>query len=210
MGHRNSNFCYLSRMARPKRRRRSLDSPETLDDVLGRHGENRFSTGAPPIGQRAWISAVGMRIADRAKPISLDRGVLTVRAATAVWASELSLLSEALIARLRAQGFAVTELRFRVGAVEPPARPPERRGSRAVPAPAELPADLEGSIAGIEDDELRQTIRTAAKSNLAWQDNVTAAPQAAPGLRDAETKSARPGQTSSGARGAARYNSEDE
>ena len=196
-------------MARP-RRRRSLIAPQGLNDVLTRHGENRFAHLRTPIGERAWIEAVGMRIADRAKPISLERGVLTVRAATSVWASELSLLSEPRVARLRAQGFEVTELRFRVGPVEPPARPPERREVRAIPPPAVLGADLERVIATIDDDELRQSITLAARSNLAWQRNVSAEPQASPGLRDAETKSARPDRTHSTAPGAARCNSEDD
>lgn len=196
-------------MPRP-RRRRSLLAPQGLDQVLTRHGENRFAHLRVPIGERPWIEAVGMRIADRAKPVLLERGVLTVRAATSVWASELSLLSEQLIARLRDQGFDVTELRFRVGPVEPPARPPERREVRAVPPPAVLDAVLEGFIATIDDDELRQSIADAARSNLAWQKNVSATPQASPGLRDAETRSARPDRTHSSARGAARCNSEDE
>ena len=196
-------------MARP-RRRRSLLAPQGLDEVLTRHGENRFAHLRSPIGERAWVDAVGMRIADRAKPISLERGVLTVRAATSVWASELSLLSEPLVARLCAQGLEVTELRFRVGPVEAPARPPERREVRAVPPPAVLEADLQRAIATIDDDELRASITLAAQSNLAWQRNVSATPQASPGLRDVETKTAPPVRTHSTGRAAVRCNSEDE
>jgi hypothetical protein len=158
---------------RRRPRRPALDRPEPLEGVIERAGENRFARAKPPISDRAWADAVGLRIADRAKPIFLERGVLVVRAATSVWATELSLLSEALLERLRAQGFAVTELRFRVGPVEPPARPPERRVSRAVPPPLALPPDVAESVHHVKDDVLRDTIASAASANLAWQRNVT-------------------------------------
>ncbi len=164
-------------------RRRSLKSPETLEGVLGRAGEDRFAWHRPPIATRVWTLAMGVRVAERAKPISLENGVLTVRVATSVWANELSFLQASLIERLRDQGVAVTELRFRVGPIDPPARPPERRAVRAVPAPAVLPRELAAHIAAIEDDGLKEAIALAARANLAWQENVeppqgpTAAPR---------------------------------
>ncbi|MEO6419892.1 MAG: DUF721 domain-containing protein [Polyangiaceae bacterium] len=165
------------------RRRSTLKRPETLEGVLGRAGEDRFAWHRPPIATRIWTLAMGVRVAERAKPISLENGVLTVRVATSVWANELSFLQASLLERLRDQGIAVNELRFRVGPIEPPARPPERRGSRAVPAPAVLPRELAAHIAAIEDDELKEAIALAARANLAWQENVdppqgpTAAPR---------------------------------
>lgn len=165
------------------RRRSSLKSPESLEGVLGRAGEHRFALHRPPIATRIWTMAMGVRVAERAKPISLENGVLTVRVATSVWANELSFLQASLIERLRDQGVAVNELRFRVGPIEPPARPPERRITRAVPAPAALPHELAAHIATIEDRQLQEAITLAARANLAWQENVdppegpTAAPR---------------------------------
>jgi hypothetical protein len=157
-------------MARPKRPK--LKAPEPLDQVLVRAGEDRFARKRLPISRRIWVDCVGGRIADRAEPIFLDRGVLTVRAATSTWANELSLLRETLLARLRAAGVDVTEIRFRVGAIATPIAPPERRVTRSVPAPAALAPELERELATVGDDDLRATLRSAARANLAWQDNV--------------------------------------
>ncbi len=201
-------------------------TPESLDGVIQRAGEDRFALHRDPVSLRVWIEAVGARIADRARPITLERGVLTIRAATSVWASELSLLGDTLLARLRAGGVPVRELRFRVGPIEPPARPPERRTTRRIPPPAPLEGELADAVARVEDDELRAVITAAASANLAWQAHVTgvsgahegapvratlgrreeisAAPPAARAPRDAERGSAPPARTSPGARGAGR------
>ena len=191
-------------------------APESLDGVIQRAGEDRFALHRDPVSLRVWIEAVGARIADRARPITLERGVLTIRAATSVWASELSLLRDTLLARLRAGGVPVRELRFRVGPIEAPARPIERRTTRRIPPPAPLEGDLKDAVASVEDDELRAIITAAASANLAWQTHVTgvsgahegapvsAAPPASRAPRGAETGSAPPARTSPGARGAGR------
>jgi hypothetical protein len=168
-----------------RKRRRALRVPESIDDVIARGGEDRFAPARPPFSERVWKDAVGVRIAERAKPVLLVRGVLVVRAATSVWATELSLLSSSLIERLRSQGLEVTELRFRVGAIEPPARPPERRLSQAVPAPAPLPPLLSASIAKVDDGELQVSIARAARANLAWQKHTRPEPviEGPPGAR---------------------------
>ena len=166
------------------KRRKKLDSPQPLDVVLEKAGEDRFARYKPPIAERVWRAAVGARIADRSSPISLERGTLVVRVATSVWASELSLLCEPILARLRTQRIAVSELRFRVGPIEPPVRPPERRISRAIRAPAALPEELGQLLGSVEDLELRECIALAARANLAWQDHVaTPLPAAHPTTR---------------------------
>lgn len=188
------------------RKRKRLLVPEPLEGVIERSGEDRFAPSRPPIPARVWRDAVGARIADRSQPVFLDRGVLLVRAATSVWANELSLLSDPILLRLRERGFVVQELRFRVGPLEPPARPPERRVSRAVPPPAALPAELTSNLRAVGDPELREVIALAARANLAWQDyvaeppardggaraEVSAAPPAAPTPRAAGRGSDRP------------------
>lgn len=160
-----------------RKRRPGLSAPEPLDTVLEKAGEDRFAPFRPPIPERVWRAAVGARVAERSKPIALERGVLVVRVATSVWANELSLLAEPILARLRVQHIAVSELRFRVGPIEPPARPPQRRVSRAVPAPAALPDELGRLLRTVEDAELRETIALAARANLAWQDHVAEPPE---------------------------------
>jgi predicted nucleic acid-binding Zn ribbon protein len=185
--------------------------PEAIEVTLNRASETRFARTGAPISDRTWRDAVGSRIADRARPIELERGILVIRAATNVWASELSLLSEDLLARLRDRGVAVVSLRFRVGAVDPFERPPDRRRTRAVPAPAALPAPLEQAILAVPDEELRKTIAEAARANLAWQTHVqpptTAANEerrAARAPRSAETESDLQVQTSEASPAASR------
>ena len=74
-----------------------------------------------------------------------------------------------LVERLRVAGFAVSDIRFRVGGIETPPRPPERRTARAVPPPAALPREVAENLAAIEDPELREAVALAARANLAWQ-----------------------------------------
>ncbi len=210
-------------MARRRRRKRMI-APEGLDHVLARAGEDRFAPNRPPLPPHVWAAAVGARIAERTRPIAIESGVLVVRAATSVWASELSLLSDALLARLRANGVTVRALRFRVGTIEPVERAVALRKAK-VPRATTLDPGVAATIATVEDDELRETIAASARANLAWQsfnaegnaqgnaergtggaDGTTgpasAVPRAARAPRDAETESAPRDRTSSASRGA--------
>jgi hypothetical protein len=155
-----------------KRRRRKLDAPEALDELLERAGENRFAKKRPPIPVAQWRAAVGPRIADRARPWTLERGVLVVKVATSVWANELQMLAPELIARLNARGVAVASMRFRVGALDQAERPPERRAYRKVPPAKPLAPELRAEVARVPDEGLRTVIEAAARANLAWQEFV--------------------------------------
>jgi hypothetical protein len=191
-----------------RRRRPKLKAPEGLGRVLARAGEDRFAHGQSPVAPHVWAAAVGVRIAERTRPISLESGVLLVRAATSVWANELSLLSETLVARLRAAGVSVRAMRFRVGAIDPPDRATEVRRAK-IPRPQPLDSELVRAIARVPDAELREAIAEAAKKNLAWQ-TMTAPvvasgePRAARAPRDAERESDRPARGSSASPGASR------
>ena len=109
---------------RKRRKRRRLDAPERLEDVLERAGENRFARKQLPVPLAQWRAAVGPRIADRARPIALERGVLVVKVVTSVWANELSMLAPQIIDKLAepapngAPGVEVKSLRFRVGPLD--------------------------------------------------------------------------------------------
>jgi len=157
-------------MKAPRRSRHSMRAPESLEAILARAGESRFSRSRPPIASAVWQDAVGARIADHAKPVSLSGGVLLLRVSTSVWAHELSLLTDEVSARLRERGIEVQKLRFQVGAMPPVDRPPERRVSRAVPPPRDLPPEVALGLDQIGDPTLRAAIARAAKSNLAWQE----------------------------------------
>ncbi len=128
------------------------------------------SIEASPIAFRDWEAAVGTRIAARARPLKLERGVLLVRTASSTWAQELALLSDAIITQLRARNVAVDSLRFRVGQIEAPDRPPSREEVRISPAEVPLPPTVQDEIARVEDPELRAIIARAAAKNLGWQE----------------------------------------
>ncbi|WP_437570430.1 DUF721 domain-containing protein [Sorangium sp. So ce542] len=143
-----------------------------------------------PMPFRDWEAAVGSRIAARARPLKLERGVLHVRAASSTWAQELSMLGDVITAQLRARGLAVQSLRFRVGKVEPVARPPWREEVRPAPKEAPLPSEVRRELGKVADPELRDAIAKAAARNLGWQEaegrasasprNEPPAPAAAP------------------------------
>lgn len=197
--------CDSGRVQRRRRPRPLLKRPETLEGILDRAGEARHGKRPAPIGVREWSDAVGPRVASRALPIALERGVLTVKVVTSAWAQELSLLEPEVVAALRDRGHAVVRLRFRVGALPLPERPVERSRYAKVPPPAALPADLEAALASVDDRELREAIASAARANLGWQENfggddpTISAPRLARGPRGAAAGSAPPDR--SGERG---------
>jgi hypothetical protein len=180
---------------RVKRRRRDKDHPETIDAILARAGESRFAPRQAPISIVHWREAVGPRIADQTVPVSLEGGTLLVRTRSSTWASELSMLSETILIRLRHMGVKVERLVFRTGKVELPHRPVERRQTRQVPPPAPLPSILRRELDGVADEELRESIRDAAARSIAIAANVS--PRDARDPRVSGTKNAPPAQGSS-------------
>ncbi len=113
------------------------------------------------------------------------------------------MLKDAILARLASLGIEVRELRFRVGPIDPPERPAERRVARKVPPEAALPTQLTREIAQIQDEELRAMVAASARANLAWQDftreparDANEGPRGARVPRDAETRSAPQGRSS--------------
>ena len=71
--------------------------------------------------QRAWPEAAGDAFATHAVPVAERAGVITVGCASAVWAQELDLLSERVLARLEAELGRPVVKRLRAQA-----RPPSR------------------------------------------------------------------------------------
>jgi hypothetical protein len=156
-------------MAFRRPRRAGSRSPEPLSTLLSRASPDQAAKKAQPLPPQAWVEAVGVRIAQRTRPVALDRGILTVRAATAVWAQELTFLAPTIQKRLVARGFAIEGLRFRVGAIENLPRPEKPPPVKKVPAQKPLPVELARRIASIDDVDLRGAIARAASANLAWQ-----------------------------------------
>jgi predicted nucleic acid-binding Zn ribbon protein len=68
--------------------------------------------------QTSWSQAVGETIADQARPVSDRDGVVTVRCRSAVWAAELTMLSDQLSDQVNealSGGPSVKALRFVAG-----------------------------------------------------------------------------------------------
>lgn len=160
-----------------RRARKPLLAPEPFEAILERAGESRFARVRPPIATRVWREAVGARIAERARPVSIWDGVLLLQVANNVWAHELSLLADDVCARLRERGIEVRSLRFRVGSMGIVDRPAERRMARAVPKVFVVPPEVTGALGSVGDDALRASIARAAAANLAWQSVSRPAPQ---------------------------------
>jgi predicted nucleic acid-binding Zn ribbon protein len=144
---------------------------EPLGLVLSRESALKLAgaTDTSPVSARDWEAAVGSRIAARARPVRLERGVLTVRTATATWAQELAFLADAILAQLRGRGVVAESLRFRVGPVDAPERPPTRSEVRAAPREVPLPPTVLAEVQRVADPELRDAIAHAAARNLGWQ-----------------------------------------
>jgi hypothetical protein len=153
-----------------RRARRSIGL-EPLGDLLLRDSNLRgaSSSEAGAVSPRDWEAAVGSRIAARARPVELDRGTLLVLAGSSTWAQELSLLSDEILRQLRGRGLPVERLRFRVGRVAPPDRPPGRYDVRHAPPPAPLPAEVESILGKVEDADLRTAIANAAAVSLGFR-----------------------------------------
>src|SRR5580692_10528044 len=132
------------------RRRPNLRMPESIDVTIDQATGPSAPWSRACIRERTWREAVGGRIADRARPVELNRGILRVRVATSVWASELSLLSEQILVRLRERNIPVTDLRFHVGPIERYGGPSEPKHRRAVPSSVALPRDLEAALLALE------------------------------------------------------------
>ncbi len=152
------------------------------------------------VDRERWRKAVGERIASRTEPGRLRGGVLTIHAASSAWAQELTFLSTEILARVRALGIEVSELRFVVRPTAPRAAP-QKIPQKLEPKPA-LPAELEARLAAVSDPELRKAIADAASEWLARP--AVSATARARGPRGAEARSGPKGPASKLGPGASR------
>jgi predicted nucleic acid-binding Zn ribbon protein len=141
---------------------------EKLSSILAQTAsvQTPKSVATPPISTAQWEQAVGTRIASRAQPLRIERGVLYVRVATAAWANELSLLSTEILAQLDKAGIEASALRFSVGPVETRCRGPRGVPQVAASPQAKVPAELSPVIERVDDESLRNAIRDAAAKSL--------------------------------------------
>ena len=86
-----------------------------------------------------WADIVGPNVAEHCKPVTFSDGVLTVRADSTAWTTQMRLMSSSILGRLEAEvgKDAVTELR-----VQGPSAPSWNRGLRKSTGPG--PRDTYG------------------------------------------------------------------
>lgn len=117
--------------------------------------------------EHAWPAAVGPENARVAWPVRLGRdGTLHVNARDATWAFQLGMLSEEILANLRAElgEAAPRALRFAPGPL--PEAPSSTAPARVEPSPEERERAA-GIAAGVEDPELRELVARTAAASLA-------------------------------------------
>jgi predicted nucleic acid-binding Zn ribbon protein len=106
--------------------------PSLLGDQLDRLVADRGWKVDVAVGSvmGRWEQIVGPDIASHVEPVSFEDGVLTVRASSTAWATQMRLLASHVLARVEAEIGAgtVTELK-----VHGPGGPSWRRGSRRSP-----------------------------------------------------------------------------
>jgi hypothetical protein len=138
---------------------------------------SRLGWASEYLEQRAilcWPEAVGPRVAARAQPYRLQRGVLTVRVDGAAWLSELTYLKSEIRNRLneRLGGRPVTELRLVPGTVTlaPPPEPARQVAtfSERTLDPAEVAAAA-AAVAAVTDPELREALLSFRLKSLRRQ-----------------------------------------
>lgn len=115
-----------------------------------------------------WPEIVGENFAKHLRPVNVLKGVVTMEGSSAAWTQEARFLETVLLEKIRkaVPGAIVDELRFRT------ARTWSRRGTWAPATQAEagprlnleaVPADrertIDGIVASLDDDELRERLR---------------------------------------------------
>ena len=137
--------------ARPMRKRRPLGQgnnvagsgrdPSLLGDQMDRLLVDRGWKVDVAVGavMGRWATIVGMDVAGHCTPVTFSDGVLTVRADSTAWATQLRLMSSSILTRLEAEvgKDAVVELR-----VQGPSAPSWTRGLRKATGPG--PRDTYG------------------------------------------------------------------
>lgn len=137
--------------------------PAPVAQVLAEFQRSASRKAGAALTPDEWQRIVGPKIAARTRVGRLTRGTLTVHAASSAWCNELSLLTTEIVDRLRQAGWAVDDLRVRVGAFsEAPSSPARRSAEQRT----ELPAELQARFALIDDPELRSAIAEAASLSL--------------------------------------------
>jgi len=112
--------------------------------------------------QHSWKKFVGEPLASHSFPAALKGGLLFVNVNSPAWLQQAGYFKTKMIEKLG--GFGVSDMRLKLGRLEPPAR--KERTSVLPPRVEPDPAIVEELISAIEDDELREAARRAVRKAL--------------------------------------------
>ncbi len=146
----------------------SRNKPASLGSLLATSRDAAARHAGTAIDREQWRNIVGERIAARTEPGPKRGRELTVYAASASWAQELSLLVNEIVVRIKAAGFGVDTVRFAVREIK--ARTRDAPAPKPAVRKATLPSALNQQLSGIADTELRDAIAEAASLWLARDD----------------------------------------
>lgn len=114
-----------------------------------------------------WQQIVGKGIAERARPLRLSGGVLTVTVISPAWMQELSYMKGELVSKLN---FAIgderiKEIVFKAGSFPRSAVDKEERVIPLNPVTPEQKAEIDSIVSEVEDEELREELRRLMTSH---------------------------------------------
>ena len=121
-----------------------------------------------------WEEVVGEKVAAHAKSHRYQHWTLYVRVDSSVWLHDLSFLKGRYIQDLnrRLGSYLVREIRFELGQLPPPKKspveeelPPPRPHWSEVEIPAEIRDEIEGKLAHLPEDEIKQSARRIMLNN---------------------------------------------
>ena len=121
----------------------------------------------------AWQKAVGEVIAEKTFPMRMRNGVLYVIVTNSVWLQELHFMKGLILQKLqRLVGDShLQDLRFNLGAIDPPAADREGKNIKRVIGEENLNKEeqdrVEQAIAGISNQEMRESLRRIYSKALA-------------------------------------------
>ena len=110
-----------------------------------------------------WDSLFKGALSQHTLPEALNGSTLTVSVDSPAWLQETRFHKSAMLSRLSPYG--VRELRFRLGSVRRDAPPPQCEPRAREAGPDDI-LEVEGMVSEIGDDDLRESIRTAALRSL--------------------------------------------
>ena len=130
----------------------------------------RLFGGAPEhvraLMRAAWPLAVGAELSRRTEVLGIERGTLRIRVPDARWRTVLHRMQPDILRRLREIAGSLAP--WRIGFVEGGMKDAEPLSPPDVPGePADLPVEIEGRAAEIEDEEIRRRFLATATRSLA-------------------------------------------